>query len=70
MRRGFLLIVAIISAVNKIMTIIIVIMLLNVNRQPEARFELYSDSPISVPPPPIGNVIILLVINMFHYIYP
>ena len=70
MRRGFLLIVAIISAVNKIMTIIIVIMLLNVNRQPEALFELYSDSPISVPPPPIGNVIILLVINMFHDIYP
>ena len=45
-------------------------MLLNVNRQPEALFELYSDSPISVPPPPIVNVITLLVINMFHDIYP
>ena len=42
----------------------------NVNRQPEALFELYSDSPISVPPPPIVNVIILLAINMFHDIYP
>ena len=45
-------------------------MLLNVNRQPEALIELYSDSPISVPPPPIVNVITLLVINMSQYIYP